>query len=321
MALSIVAGAFLLAVDDKECPKFAAFAASKGPAPEGLRCKTVHLIRHAEGTHNAAEQMADRRRLFEKNDETRALREEHGIAWYLLEKVTGLKHWDAPLTATGRRQADKLRRELRHANVSFDAVYSSPFRRTLQTAHLGIPELECNYAGRSWWKRVGHWLRREFMLSECAQAPPVFTTDLLRERIANYTCDARSTVSQLAPQFPGVSFSEVPEEDLPFLAAKEHGPKEHSLMRARAARAVEWVMARPDGKLVALVAHGHFLLALTGLFQPTQRRVSEAAAPVNAAAAALRFANAERRALHICQCENGVQAGCDPACERATGLA
>jgi broad specificity phosphatase PhoE len=35
-------------------------------------------------------------------------------------------------------------------------------------------------------------------------------------------------------------------------------------MRARALRAIEWVMARPDGKLVALVAHGHFLLALTG---------------------------------------------------------
>lgn len=42
------------------------------------------------------------------------------------------------------------------------------------------------------------------------------------------------------------------------------GLQEHSLMRARALRAIEWVMARPDGKLVALVAHGHFLLALTG---------------------------------------------------------
>lgn len=48
--------------------------------------------------------------------------------------------------------------------------------------------------------------------------------------------------------------------------------------------------------------------------------MSEAAAPVNAAAAALRFANAERRALHICKCENDVQAGCDPACERAITL-
>jgi hypothetical protein len=62
------------------------------------------------------------------------------------------------------------------------------------------------------------------------------------------------------------------------------------------------------------------LLLTTGLFQPQQKRVSEAAAPVNAAAAARRFANAERRALHICKCENDVQAGCDPACERASTL-
>ena len=63
-----------------------------------------------------------------------------------------------------------------------------------------------------------------------------------------------------------------------------------------------------------------YLLTTTGLFQLQQKRVSEAAAPVNAAAAALRFANAERRALHICKCENDVQAGCDPACERAITL-
>ena len=155
--MPLLAVGLVLASTDGECPTFAAFAANKGPAPEGLRCKTVHLIRHAEGTHNAAELMADRRRLFEKSNETRALREEHGIAWYLLEKVTGLKYWDPPLTATGRRQSHRLWRELRSSNVSFDAVYSSPFRRTLQTAHLGIPQLECDYSGRSWWKR---WRRR-----------------------------------------------------------------------------------------------------------------------------------------------------------------
>ena len=79
----MILSAFVLSMEDG-CPRFAAFPASKGPAPEGLRCKTVHLIRHAEGTHNAAEQMADRRRLYEKSNETRALRDEHGIAWYLL---------------------------------------------------------------------------------------------------------------------------------------------------------------------------------------------------------------------------------------------
>ena len=59
--MPLLAVGLVLASTDGECPTFAAFAANKGPAPEGLRCKTVHLIRHAEGTHNAAELMADRR--------------------------------------------------------------------------------------------------------------------------------------------------------------------------------------------------------------------------------------------------------------------
>jgi hypothetical protein len=37
----------------------------------------------------------------------------------------------------------------------------------------------------------------------------VVTTDLLRERIANYTCDARGTATELSGQFPGVDFDEV----------------------------------------------------------------------------------------------------------------
>ena len=55
-----------------------------------------------------------------------------------------------------------------------------------------------------------------------------------------------------------------------------------------------------------------------GLFQRGEaKRVGEAAAPVNVAAAAVRFANAERRAMHVCVCENDVQVGCDPACDSA----
>ena len=55
----------------------------------------------------------------------------------------------------------------------------------------------------------------------------------------------------------------------------------------------------PRAPVVAMVAHGHFLLALTGLFQRGEaRRVSQTAAPVNVAAAAVRFANAEVRDLH-----------------------
>ena len=100
------------------------------------------------------------------------------------------------------------------------------------------------------------------------------------------------------------------DEDLPFVFSKEHGPKEHPLLRgsptcgsnprlfqqapfaprpltraaapsgaARALRALEWLMEKPpkvqpgaQGPTVAVVAHGHFLLALTGL--AARRRLS-----------------------------------------------
>ena len=35
----------------------------------------------------------------------------------------------------------------------------------------------------------------------------------------------------------------------------------------------------------------------------------------------LRFANAERRALHLCACQNDAQEGCDPTCTSAAAAA
>jgi len=264
----------------------------------------VHLIRHAEGTHNAAELEAERRQRFMKREEWRALRETHGVAFYLLESVTGLTYWDPPLTRLGRRQAAKLRRELTRSNVTFDAIFSSPFRRTLQTAMIGCPQIECLHRARPWWRKLGAWLRHE----PC-RPPPVVTTDLLRERIANYTSDGRRTVTQLAAEFPRVNFGEVSEEDRPFLESKELGKQEQPLVRARARRAVQWLMDRPtQQRTVAVVTHSHFLLALLGLFRLPDEGL-------------LRFANAERRALHLCACQNDAQEGCDPTCTSAAAAA
>jgi len=297
---------------EEHCPKHATFPVTR-PAPAGLRCKTVHLIRHAQGTHNLGELEAERKQQAKQKAEWQALRDEHGIAWYLLESVTGLRFWDPPLTGLGRRQASRLRREVQRSNVTFDAIYSSPMRRTLQTAMIGLPQIECMHKARPWWRKLGGWLRKE----RCAP-PPVVTTDLLRERIANYTCDARGTVTQLAAEFPGVDFGEVSEEDRPFVESKEHGKQEHPLMRARARRAVEWILARPaEQRVVAVVAHSHFLLALLGLFEATTLVRDESGRlvePVNVSEAGARFANAERRAMHICVCQNDAQAGCDPTC-------
>ncbi|KAL3897639.1 MAG: hypothetical protein SGPRY_013013, partial [Prymnesium sp.] len=154
------------------------------------RTRSVHFIRHAEGTHNAAEAEVEASRLHLR-DATgvhAALYDAHGTGWVLLEEVSGKTYWDAPLTPAGREQAYALRRSLRTANLQIDAVFSSPFRRTLQTALLSLPQLEQSAT--------------TFQLNDSiAQPPPIIVSDLLRERVGPYTCDARLSVNELQSIF------------------------------------------------------------------------------------------------------------------------
>ena len=76
--------------------------------------RTLHLIRHAEGWHNVDELEAEAafkageshyKGIDLKKEENIKLRAHYGIAWYLLERVTGDKYHDPHLTPEGRRQA------------------------------------------------------------------------------------------------------------------------------------------------------------------------------------------------------------------------
>lgn len=171
------------------------------PLPHCVRNKSLHLIRHAQGTHNEAEEEAASSSLHLQDPTGRhaELERIHGEAWVLLEEASGKKYWDAPLTATGREQAYALRRWLRGINLQVDAILSSPFRRTLQTALLSIPQLE--------------QAATTFSLSGVSfPPPPIIATDLVRERIGPYTCDARSSVSELESEFQNattIDFSHV----------------------------------------------------------------------------------------------------------------
>lgn len=81
------------------------------------RTKTIHFVRHAEGTHNAANRLA--------GDDT-PVTSDTPNAW---------AYQDAKLTATGIEQCLKVRKELL-TDVHPELVVVSPFTRTLQTAHI-----------------------------------------------------------------------------------------------------------------------------------------------------------------------------------------
>ena len=222
------------------------------------RSRDVHFIRHAEGTHNLAEREATRDGLHKTNASWTALEAKHGVAWILTTEATGMAHYDAELTVAGARQAANLGAALQNSQqlvplgyvgLEVDAVCSSPFRRTLQaranfarnftaqfsptrhrpqTAHLAVPALRekiVEIGGRP--TAAGRARTR------------VLASDLLRERVAEYTCDGRLKVSELrsqafgnatAAEVPEVDYAGVSEEDEMYASGREDGPDEAKLL-------------------------------------------------------------------------------------------
>ena len=274
--------------------EYDAYEGLNAPTPERCaRNKTLLLLRHAEGHHNADEVKAELEQRWRQSPRWAELRRQHGIAWMLLEEVSGRKYHDPLLTRKGRQQCRNLHTHL-HGDLSsaaVDLVAVSPMRRTIQTALLALPSLEA--------------AATSFGIDGPAP-PPIVATDLLRERVGICMCDSRLRVSELRSFFgrlaanASIDFGEVDEEDTPFLlgasetggadqatATPEGAARAAAALDARAARALDWLMSRPDDQQrIALVSHRHFLEALT-------RRLPSASHEP--------FENAEARTLLLCE--------------------
>jgi broad specificity phosphatase PhoE len=224
------------AQEAQQCDAARGAGLTLSPAAAGQvrpECKAVTLIRHAQGTHNAAEQTTD----LQPPDKV------------LLEEHSGRKYWDAALTAEGEAQALKLRDKLAAAPPRVEVVVTSTLRRALQTASIAFgegPDLP--------------------PLSLPLPDPPFVATELCRERVADFTCDGRGEKSLLQKDFPTVDFSEVAHESDTMWADKEIAGGELRC-RERAVRFAEWLMSRRERHL-AVVSHGHFLRHLMAELQP-----------------------------------------------------
>ncbi|XP_057867507.1 phosphoglycerate mutase-like protein isoform X5 [Cryptomeria japonica] len=154
------------------------------------RCKTLHIVRHAQGYHNVT------------GDIDRTVLLSHELA-------------DASLTPLGWQQVDILRKQVAIIGIAsrVELVVTSPLTRTIQTA-VGVfgggyyndsdpsPPLMVAGAGRS--------DRAAISSSKC---PPFLAMELCRERMGLHPCDQRKSISECQTLFPAIDFSLVETDE------------------------------------------------------------------------------------------------------------
>jgi broad specificity phosphatase PhoE len=168
---------------------------------------------------------------------------------------------DAPLNDVGRAEARAAALALHREEGPFDLVVVSPLRRTLETASLlyDVPGV---------------------------RRPPFLAFELVREAFGLYTCDQRSTLTDLLAdaRWSHVDFSHIGTD-----ADTWHNPAVRETVgsvRERAVHFAAWLAARAEARIL-VVSHGVFLESLSPVLSPydTARHGQ--------------YANVERRTFHL----------------------
>ncbi|GMI90625.1 hypothetical protein like AT1G58280 [Hibiscus trionum] len=200
------------------------------------RCKTLHLVRHAEGIHNMAG--------------------EKDYAAYSSEQ-----NFDSHLTTLGWLQVDNLRKRVQETGLSkkIELVVVSPLLRAMQTA-VGVFGGEGQKQGSD----DGHGLplmvadaaeshRPEISSQNCA---PFLAVELCRERFGAHPCDRRRSISYYRSIFPAIDFSLIESDDDVLWKPEAREPIEEVAVRGM--KFFTWLFSRKE-KEIAIVTHRGFL--------------------------------------------------------------
>ncbi|CAL5332615.1 unnamed protein product [Camellia sinensis] len=207
------------------------------------RCKTIHLVRHAQGIHNVEGE------------------KDHSA--YLSDEL-----FDAHLTPLGWQQVDNLRKHVHTCGISkkVELVVTSPLLRTMQTAvgvfggegymdGIDAPPLMMANTGKS--------SRPAFSSLSC---PPFIAVELCREHLGQngvHPCDKRRSISEYKPLFPAIDFSLI-ENDADILWKPDIREKNEELA-ARGMKLLNWLWTRKE-KEIAVVTHSGFLIHTLSAF-------------------------------------------------------
>ncbi|KAK4438066.1 Phosphoglycerate mutase-like protein 1 [Sesamum alatum] len=204
------------------------------------RCKTIHLVRHAQGIHNVEG---------DKN----------------YKAYMSPEYFDAHLTQLGWQQVDNLRKHVHSSGLikKIDVVITSPLLRTIQTA-VGV------FGGEGYTDRMdvlplmvanaGNSSRAAISSLDC---PPILAVELCREHLGVHPCDKRRSISEYQCLFPAVDFSLIESDDDSLWKADVRETKEE--VAARGMNFMNWLFTRKE-KEIAIVTHSGFLFHTLAAF-------------------------------------------------------
>ncbi|KAF7847786.1 hypothetical protein BT93_L2577 [Corymbia citriodora subsp. variegata] len=204
------------------------------------RCKTLHLVRHAQGIHNV------------EGEKNRAA-------------YSSPDFFDAHLTPLGWQQVNNLRRDVQACGLSkkIDLVIASPLLRTMQTAvgvfggedytdGIGAPPLMVANAGNS-----------DHPAISSVNCPPFIAVELCRERLGVNPCDKRRSISEYQLLFPAIDFSSIENEDDVLWTPDVRENNEEVAVRGM--KFLDWLWTRKE-KEIAIVTHSAFLFQTLSAF-------------------------------------------------------
>uniref|UniRef100_A0A453ACD5 Phosphoglycerate mutase-like protein n=2 Tax=Aegilops tauschii subsp. strangulata TaxID=200361 RepID=A0A453ACD5_AEGTS len=197
------------------------------------RCKTIYLVRHAQGIHNV------------EGEKDFAAYKSHALL-------------DAQLTPLGWSQVDTLREHVTKSGLAkkIELVIVSPLLRTMQTA-VGVfgggNYTDGASASPLMVEGAGNSGRQPISSLNC---PPFLAVEACREHLGVHPCDKRSSITKYRTLFPAIDFSLI-KNDEDVLWGPDVIETDESVV-ARGMNLFDWLWTREE-KEIAIVTHCGFL--------------------------------------------------------------
>ncbi|XP_037475359.1 phosphoglycerate mutase-like protein 1 [Triticum dicoccoides] len=197
------------------------------------RCKTIYLVRHAQGVHNV------------EGEKDFAAYKSHALL-------------DAQLTPLGWSQVDTLREHVTKSGLAkkIELVIVSPLLRTMQTA-VGVfgggNYTDGASASPLMVEGAGNSGRQPISSLNC---PPFLAVEACREHLGVHPCDKRSSVTKYRTLFPAIDFSLIENDEDVLWEPNVRETNESVALRGM--KFFDWLWTRQE-KEIAIVSHSGFL--------------------------------------------------------------